>query len=176
MIGGGRLAQGRGVCEGRWKSGRIFAMVRAMDLDVLRQVSEEFIPFNKLLGVRVVVLERGRAVAEIPFREELIGDPIKRVLHGGVISALADTAGGMTVWSSLMNPELRISTIDLRIDYLRPGQRETLVAEGTTLRVGRSVGVADIRLYQPSAPADTVATGRGVYVIKAPRSGPASRR
>jgi uncharacterized protein (TIGR00369 family) len=150
-------------------------MVGAMDLDVLRQLSEEFIPFNKLLGVRVVALERGRAVLEIPFREELIGDPIKRALHGGVISALADTTGGTTVWSSLMNPEVRISTIDLRIDYLRPGQQETLVAEGTTLRAGRSVGVADVRLYHPSAPAETVATGRGVYAIKTHRSAPASR-
>jgi len=65
-----------------------------------------------------------------------------------------------------------VSTIDLRIDYLRPGQRETLVAEGTTLRAGKSVGVADIRLYQPSAPANTIATGRGVYAIKALRTGP----
>ena len=147
-----------------------------MDLDVLRQVAEELVPFNKFLGIRVVAVERGRAVIEVPFREELIGDPVKRVLHGGVISAVADVAGGFSVWSSLAHPEFQVSTIDLRIDYLRPGQRETLVAEGTTLRAGKSVGVADIRLYQPSAPANTIATGRGVYAIKALRSGPASRR
>src|SRR5689334_5867434 len=110
MFGGGRLAQGPDICEGRWKSRRNFAMVGAMDLDVLRQVSEEFIPFNKLLGIQVTALERGRAVFEIPFREELVGDPIKRVLHGGVISALADTAGGTAVWSAVMNPECRVST------------------------------------------------------------------
>ena len=144
-------------------------MVRAMDLDVLRQISEEFIPFNKLLGVKVVTVEPGRALFEVPYREELIGDPVKRVLHGGVISALADTTGGMAVWSTLANLEQRVSTIDLRIDYLRPGQRELLIAEGTVLRVGRTVGVADIRLYQPSAPGDTIATGRGVYAIKVPK-------
>ena len=37
-------------------------MVGAMDLDVLRQVAEELVPFNKFLGIRVVSIERGRAV------------------------------------------------------------------------------------------------------------------
>src|SRR3954462_4398313 len=97
-------------------------MVRAMDSDVLRQISEEFIPFNKFLGLRVLLLERGRGMFEIPFREELVGDPVKRALHGGVISMLADTTGGMAVWSAVPNPDQRVSTIDLRVDYLRPGR------------------------------------------------------
>jgi uncharacterized protein (TIGR00369 family) len=144
-------------------------MVRAVDSDLLRQISEEFIPFNKFLGLRVLVIERGRVMFEIPFREELVGDPVKRALHGGVISMLADATGGMAVWSALANPEQRVSTIDLRIDYLRPGRLETLVAEATAIRVGRSVGVSDVRLFHHGAPADTVATGKCVYAIKTPR-------
>src|SRR4051812_43560037 len=99
-----------------------------MDLAILRQVTEELIPFNKFLGVRVLALERGRVELEIPWRDELIGDPVKQAIHGGVISMLADAAGGIVVWSSIENPTSRVSTIDLRVDYLRPGRPEALVA------------------------------------------------
>ena len=131
-----------------------------MDATALRQVMEELIPFNRVLGVRVVEIDR----------EELIGDPVRRAVHGGVISALADTAGGCAVWSALDEPTARVSTIDIRIDYLRPGRPETLVAEGNVVRAGRRVGVADIRLFHPSAPAESIATGKGVYNVVIPKT------
>jgi uncharacterized protein (TIGR00369 family) len=140
-----------------------------MDLTVLRQVAEELIPFNKFLGVRAVRMEPGLVELEIPWREELVGDPMKPAVHGGVISMLADTAGGMAIWSMLENPLQRVSTIDLRIDYLRPGRLEALLAEAVAVRVGRSVGVADIRVFHPSSRGETVATGKGVYAVKLPR-------
>jgi len=141
-----------------------------MDLAILRQVTEELIPFNKFLGVRVGLIERGHVELELPFRDELIGDPVKQAMHGGVIATLADAAGGMAVWGAVENPAARVSTIDLRIDYLRPGRAETLVAEALTVRVGRSVGVTDMRLFHPSARSEVIATGKGVYAIKAPRA------
>lgn len=149
--------------------GRFSGIVRRMDLAVLRHVIEDYIPFNKFLGVRASSLSRGRVEIEIPFRDELVGDPMKPALHGGVMSMLADVAGGMAIWSMLDDMNHRLSTIDLRVDYLRPGRLEALVAEGTIVRVGRSVGVADVRLFQRSAPGDAVATGKGVYAIKSPR-------
>ena len=140
-----------------------------MDAAALKQVMEELIPFNRVLGVRVAEIDRGRVRLEITFREELIGDPVRRAMHGGVISALADTAGGCAVWSALDEPTARVSTIDIRIDYLRPGRPETLVAEGSVVRAGRRVGVADIRLFHPSAPAESIATGKGVYNVVIPK-------
>jgi len=140
-----------------------------MDAATLRQVMEDFIPFNRVLGVRVVAIEPGRAQLEIAFREELIGDPVRRAVHGGVISALADTAGGCAVWSALEEPRARVSTIDMRIDYLRPGRSETLVAEATVVRIGRRVGVCDMRVFHPSAPAESIATGKGVYNVVIPK-------
>jgi uncharacterized protein (TIGR00369 family) len=136
-----------------------------MELAVLRQVIEELIPFNKYLGVQVRALERGRTVLEIPWRDELIGDPVRQAVHGGVISMLADTAGGAVVWGAIENPASRVSTIDLRIDYLRPGRQETLVAEASIVRLGKRVAVTDVRIFHPSAPLDTIATGKAVYNI-----------
>jgi len=140
-----------------------------MDPQVLRQVMEQFIPFNKHLGIRLAEVDRGRVRLEVPFKPELIGDPIRGALHGGVISTLADTCGGAALWSACDDDRIRVSTIDLRIDYLRPGKQEALVAEGNVVRMGRRVGVVDMRMFHPSAPADTVATGKGVYNIVVPK-------
>jgi uncharacterized protein (TIGR00369 family) len=138
-----------------------------MDSTPLQHLMEEYIPFNRYLGVRVTELKKtGFARLEVPFRQELIGDPVRPALHGGVVSALADTAGGAAVWINIHDEHLRISTIDLRIDYLRPGKLETLIAEATVVRLGNRVGVADVRLFHPSAPDETIATGKGVYSVR----------
>jgi uncharacterized protein (TIGR00369 family) len=145
-----------------------------MDAGALRQVMEEFVAFNKFLGVRAVEIDRGRVRLEVPFRSEFIGDPLRQSLHGGVLSSLADAAGGAAVWSAIDEPRARISTIDMRIDYLRPGRSETLVAEASVVRLGRRLGVADVRLFHPSAPAETIATGKAVYNVVVPKSAPST--
>jgi uncharacterized protein (TIGR00369 family) len=140
-----------------------------MDATALRQVMEELIPFNKVLGLKLVEVDRGRVRLEIPFRPELVGDPLRQAIHGGVLSALADTAGGAAVWSAIEDARSRVSTIDLRVDYLRPGKQETIACEGSVVRLGKRVGVTDMRCFHPSAPGDTIATGKGVYNIAVPR-------
>jgi len=131
----------------------------------LKQMMEEHVPFNRMLGMKVVKVARGFVRIEIPFREDLVGDPFRPALHGGVISSLADVAGGSAVWSEIDDDRARVATIDLRVDYLRPGKLETLVAEANVVRAGNRVGVADVRVFHPSNEADTIATGKGVYNI-----------
>lgn len=136
-----------------------------MSPEVLRQVMEELIPFNRYLGVKLTSAKKGFARLEVPFRDELVGDPMRPALHGGVLSALADAAGGGAVWTGLEDDRARVSTIDLRIDYLRPARLVTLVAEATVVRLGNRVGVADVRLFNADAEDVTIATGKGVYNI-----------
>jgi uncharacterized protein (TIGR00369 family) len=126
---------------------------------------EEVIPFNRYLGLKVGGLRKGFARLEIPFRDEYVGDPLRPALHGGVLSMLADTAGGAAVWTGLEDERARVATIDLRLDYLRPARLETIVAEAHVVRVGNRVGVADVRLFHPSHESETVATGKGVYNV-----------
>jgi uncharacterized protein (TIGR00369 family) len=144
-----------------------------MTPEVLKQVMEEMIPFNRYLGVRLAKAGNGFARLEVPFRDELVGDPLRPALHGGVLSALADAAGGAAVWTGIEDPRARVSTIDLRIDYLRPAKLELVVAEAQVVRIGNRVGVADVRLFQPSAESDTIATGKGVYNIIIKKERPA---
>jgi uncharacterized protein (TIGR00369 family) len=132
---------------------------------------EDFIPFNKFLGIKIDETRQGYCRLRLPFRPELIGDQLRPALHGGVISTLIDTCGGIAVWTQL-TLEDRVSTIDLRVDYLAPGSPEALIAEGTVVRVGNRVGVVDVRCWQPGAPGRTVATGKGVYNIKRKEDSP----
>jgi uncharacterized protein (TIGR00369 family) len=125
----------------------------------------ETIPFNKFLGIAIEEARDGYVRLALPYRPELLGDASRPALHGGVISTLIDTCGGFAVWSQI-SLEDRVSTIDLRVDYLSPGAAEPLIAEGTVVRVGNRVGVVDVRCWQPSSPTRTVATGKAVYNIK----------
>lgn len=134
-------------------------------LAFVRHLMSEVIPFNRVLGVQVSEIARGRAVLTVPFRPELIGDPDRPALHGGVLSAVADAAGGCAVWTTVRETD-RISTIDLRIDYLRPARLELFHAIATVLRTGNRVGVANVLLVHPSSPDEPVAEAKGVYSVK----------
>ncbi len=136
-----------------------------MNAALMKKVMEELVPFNHFLGVQCTKVERGFIRLEIPFRAEYIGDATRPALHGGLISTLADTAGGGAVWTTLDVERGRVATIDLRIDYLRPGKSERLVAEARVVRAGNRVGVTDMRMFHPSDEDETIATGKGVYNI-----------
>jgi uncharacterized protein (TIGR00369 family) len=125
----------------------------------------DLVPFNRYLGVELVDAREGFVRLELPFRPEFIGDQSRPALHGGVISTLIDTCGGFATWTKI-EIEDRVSTIDLRVDYLAPAGPERLIAEATVVRVGNRVGVVDARCFQPSAPERIVATGKAVYNIK----------
>ena len=140
------------------------AVDMASRLAFVRRLIDDEIPFNRVLGLRVRHVARGVAVLEIPFRAELLGDRERPALHGGVISALADTCGGAAVWTAV-GPSDRVSTIDLRVDYLRPGRAETLIATGTVLRVGNRVGVVNI-VVTHEGDSEAIAEAKGVYAIK----------
>jgi uncharacterized protein (TIGR00369 family) len=133
---------------------------------LVKQFMEEEIPFNKHLGMKVVHLDAGEARLEVPFREEYIGDPFRPALHGGVISALLDTCGGAAVFTTLNDVRDRTSTVDLRVDFLRPGRRETLIAEARIVRAGNRVAVVRLTAFHPGARAEPVASGTGVYTIR----------
>ena len=70
------------------------------------------------------------ATLVLPYRDDLVGDPTRGVVFGGVITTLLDQAGGVAPLGSL--PELTsIATVDLRIDYLRaakPGRGVEAIA------------------------------------------------
>jgi uncharacterized protein (TIGR00369 family) len=129
--------------------------------DIL-EIVETHVAFNRHLGIKGERIEKGFAVLLLPVRPEFLGDPRRPALHGGVLSALIDTAGGVAAWSAL-NPPETVSTVDLRVDYLEPADlRGPLRAEAVLVRKGNRVCHVRIRLTQEGV---AVAEGTGVYNI-----------
>ena len=134
---------------------------------------EAAISFNRVLGLQFVAITSELAVVEFAMRDELIGHPQRRTLHGGVISASLDTVGGIAAMAALieraataaevMGPLERFGTIDLRIDYLRPGTGERFRATAHPLRLGRTVAVTRMELADDDG--STVAVGTGTYIV-----------
>ncbi len=133
----------------------------------IRLLFEQLVPFNRFMGLRVLEIdgEHGTIRLQVPFRPEYIGNPQVPALHGGVVSMLLDTAGGAAVWSRV-DLTGQVSTVDLRVDYLRPGRPEPLIGMGRVVRLGNRVGVAELRAYHPGAEDEPIAAGMGVYNVR----------
>lgn len=136
---------------------------------------EQQVPFNLMLGMRVEQLAGGTCVLRVPWRAELTGDPFRPAVHGGVLAALADATGGAACFASLGDVEARLSTVDMRIDYLQASHGEDLVCLATVVRIGNRVAVARMELFAGALPnpdaADErqpIATAQAVYNVSRP--------
>ena len=121
-------------------------------------------PFMRFLGLEIVTAEKGRVEIRLPYREEFIRVDGSDWLHGGVVSALADIAGDYAVMSETAPG---VPTIDMRVDYLRPARTGDLTAVGKTVRVGKTVSVADVEIRDASG--TLVAVGRACYASPRPK-------
>ncbi|MBZ5642007.1 MAG: PaaI family thioesterase [Acidobacteriia bacterium] len=91
-------------------------------------------------GLQLLKGERGRAVFRMPVLDR--HKQIHRVVHGGVMAMLADTAGGFAAF--LAEPEgTRVVTIEMKINFLEPVAEGTVTADARVIRRGRSVSVVD---------------------------------
>jgi uncharacterized protein (TIGR00369 family) len=132
-------------------------------MEQLKSFFEKLVPFNQFLGITVDQIDSGTCQMRAPYQEQFIGDPIRPSLHGGLISTLADAAGGLAVFSKLMDPTVRLSTIDMRVDFLRPANLEDLICDAHILRLGSHVAVTQMVVKQKG---DYIAAEcRGVYSI-----------
>lgn len=124
---------------------------------------EEFIngmPMTEFLGMEITDATDGRAIGELPFRDELTFDTGRFVtLHGAASFALADNVGAAAIMSYFEEPRPAF-TIDMRIDYLSAATSD-LRGEAEVIRFGDSVGVADISVE--GADGEPVVVARGSY-------------
>jgi len=120
------------------------------------------VPFNRLLGIEGESASAGACVLVLPVRPEFLGDFRRPALHGGVVSSLIDTAGGVAAWSTL-GPDESVSTVDLTVDFLEPaGLAAPLRAAAQLVRKGNRVCHVRVAVTQDGK---LVAEGRGVYNI-----------
>jgi uncharacterized protein (TIGR00369 family) len=130
------------------------------------------LPFSHEIDMRLHEAENGVAVLSVPYDKRLVGDPETGVLHGGVITALLDTACG---WAVMVAPtQLRsTATLDLRIDYMRPATvGEAVFSRAECYRLTRSIGFARAVAYHTN-PDDPVATAQGTFILDRATAGEA---
>jgi uncharacterized protein (TIGR00369 family) len=97
-------------------------------------------PIARLLGARLTQIEEGRARMELD-ADERLANPMG-TLHGGVLCDIADAAMGMAFASTLADGE-SFTTLELKINFLRPVWRARLMAEGTVVQRGKTVGLTE---------------------------------
>lgn len=135
-----------------------------IDFAVFQQVFQNAIPFNKLLGLKLELMEPGKAVISVEMKPEFIGDPLKQILHGGVLSTLIDVTGGATGFSVLDFPrETSLNTIDMRVDYVRMGKGTKFTCEGSIIRKGNRILVT--RCDVKNEEGKLIALGTATYNI-----------
>src|SRR5215210_1564771 len=104
-------------------------------------------PIATLLGARLTAIESGRARIELAVDERL-ANPMG-TLHGGVLCDIADAAMGMAYASTLEEGE-SFTTLELKINFLRPVWSGKLIAEGRVVKGGRSVGLVECDVKDPA--------------------------
>lgn len=117
-------------------------------------------PFIKHCGMEVCEIdaERGFVEMKMPMRPELARDEEATQFHGGPVASFIDTAGDFAVALMVGGG---VPTINFRVDYLRPSGGAYLLARATARRVGRTIGVADVDIFDDQG--RLTAIGRGSY-------------
>ena len=126
-------------------------------------------PHAQYLGMKVVETGPGFAVILLPYRPELIGDPVRKVVFGGAITTLLDHASGLAVACAL--DVLRsIATVDLRVDYVRAAEPGfDLYGRVECYKVTRNVAFIRGIAYE-HGPDDPFASCLGTFMLGANRA------
>lgn len=122
-------------------------------IKIITYLHGEKMPFNKYLGAEVHSLDKEKVQVKINMKENILGNFEQKILHGGVISAALDLTGGIIAQldatepmgeitiGEIMNRFFRMSTLNMRVDYLRPGRGDYFIITGRVLKRGKKISV-----------------------------------
>src|SRR6185437_12172114 len=118
-------------------------------------------PFHQWLlpELKEVDEQAGSVTLRLAVRPEFCRLPGRPELHGAVVAAMVDISGHAAIAAKVLHS---VATIDMRVDYLRLASGTELVAVATAVKVGRTIGVADVRITDDQK--RVVAIGRAAYV------------
>ncbi|MBS3967981.1 MAG: hotdog fold thioesterase [Truepera sp.] len=138
-----------------------------LDVELLRQIIEEMIPLNKFLGLKLESCDLAgfRVSTRLAQRPEFIGNPIRQMAHGGIISFLIDATAGAAAALSVSDTSSidKIATIDMRVDYLKPAKGSALLATAAVVHSGSRVIVVRSDVFDDLG--SLVALGSNVFNV-----------
>ena len=136
-------------------------------LQLMREHAEQImtaVPWARALGFEMISIDKGRALAKVGWREDLVGDPESQVIHGGVITSLLDNLCGVAVSAALKTPQ-STATLDIRIDYMRPAEKgRDIIAEAECYHVTRTVAFVRAWAYHENRD-KVIATAAGSFAL-----------
>jgi uncharacterized protein (TIGR00369 family) len=144
-------------------------------IEGLRRIFEHSIAFNQVLGLQIASITPERVVAHIAMKPELVGHYSFNRIHGGVISAGLDAMGGLAVMAAIgarhmdeaplqrLHRFAKLGTIDLRVDYLRPGIGDSFELRAEVMRLGSRV--ASTRMEFLGADGKLLSTAAAAYIV-----------
>ncbi|HEY7608255.1 MAG TPA: PaaI family thioesterase [Alphaproteobacteria bacterium] len=101
-------------------------------------------PFMDHIGARITDLAPGYCEITLAYRPELTQQ--HGFVHGGVLASIADSAAGYAAFC-LMPAEASILTVEYKLNLLRPGQGEAMIARGRVLKPGRTLTVVQADVF-----------------------------
>jgi uncharacterized protein (TIGR00369 family) len=121
------------------------------------------IPYARFLGVAVERVD-GALECVLPFREEIVGNPILPAIHGGVIGAFLELTAILRLADESGTDRVP-KPINFAIDYLRSAGPATTRARADIFKLGRRVAVVHVVAWQDD-PARPVASGNGKFLLQ----------
>ncbi len=101
-------------------------------------------PFNALIGIRVLRVHPDGVTIEVPVREELLNAASN--VHGGVSATMADSAAGIAI-NRHFGGKRRLTTVELKINYFRPMASGKVRARAYVIRAGTRIAVARVDIF-----------------------------
>jgi uncharacterized protein (TIGR00369 family) len=125
--------------------------------------------FWSYLGIEVEAAGEGWVRLRVPMHDELrnaAGAPV----HGGVLATLVDAAvgGALGTYGTAAAGGVDQATLDLNVSFVGAARGDTIFAEGTILRRGRTIAFGETRVTD--ATGTLIAIGRATYMLIPPRA------
>jgi len=141
----------------------------------LKDIFEQKIVFNRVLGLAITSLRPERVSGRIDMRGDLVGHYAYNRLHGGVVAVGLDAMGGLACMAAIgarhmdeaplarLHRFAKLGTIDLRIDYLRPAVGDHFELRAEVLRLGSRVASTRMEFAGPDG--KLLCTGSAAYIV-----------
>ena len=132
------------------------------------------VPYHELLGLKVSKFDFESAEITLSIKNELLGNVSRGFLHGGVTASVLDSIGGLVAIGDFIannkdkSPDYlkssinHMGTIDIRVDYLLPGEGKMFTATGRVIRAGKRVTVCRMEMLNDKN--ECIALGTGTYL------------
>jgi len=98
---------------------------------------------SRFIGQKLEILEEGVVKISLPYRDHF--EQTFGVIHGGIITLIADTAGYFAAATKV--GEMPLATAEIKMNFIAPVYREAIYAIGKIVKSGRQIIVCEMKVY-----------------------------